>query len=102
MVELKAGSRWRSATGTTEVVVVKGPGRTVSLECGGRAMVPHDADVAPEFSTGGLGEPVLIGKRYTDEDGAVELLCTKPGDGPLAIGGITLVVKGAKPLPSSD
>ena len=42
---------------------------------------------------------VLLGKRYADEASGIELLCTKPGPGPLAVDGRPLVVKGAKPLP---
>jgi hypothetical protein len=30
------------------------------------------------------------------------VLCTKPGEGALAVGGHELVLKSAKPLPSSD
>jgi len=44
----------------------------------------------------------LLGKRYTNESGELELLCVKPGSGSLAADGVALVVKGAKPLPSSD
>jgi hypothetical protein len=102
MIELKAGSRWRSATGATEVVVVKAPVGTVSLECAGQPMVPHDADGVPASEGEAPVEPVLLGKRYADESGTVELLCTKAGEGPLALDGATLAVKGAKPLPSSD
>ena len=43
-----------------------------------------------------------IGKRYVDEAGTLELLCTKPGEGSLALGEEQLSLKEAKPLPSSD
>ena len=43
-----------------------------------------------------------MGKRYVNEAGDLELLCTKPGDGALSAAGALLAVKGAKPLPSSD
>jgi hypothetical protein len=43
-----------------------------------------------------------MGKRYTNEAGDIEVLCTKPGEGGLAVGGTALEIKGAKPLPSSD
>ena len=43
-MELKAGSRWRSAVCDTEVVVVRAPSGAASLECGGQPMVPHDAE----------------------------------------------------------
>jgi hypothetical protein len=43
-----------------------------------------------------------MGKRYVDADGAYELLCVKPGKGSLAVNGVALVIKDAKPLPASD
>jgi hypothetical protein len=43
-----------------------------------------------------------MGKRYTDEEDSIEVLCTKGGEGSLSIGDALMVVKGAKPLPSSD
>lgn len=48
------------------------------------------------------GEPTLMGKRYADEDLGLELLCTQAGNGGLTVGESPLLVKGAKPLPSSD
>ena len=50
----------------------------------------------------GDGDPTLLGKRYADEELGLELLCTQGGDGALAVGDAPLLVKGAKPLPSSD
>jgi hypothetical protein len=50
----------------------------------------------------GTGDPTLTGKRYADEDLGLELLCTKAGEGWLSVGDRPLLVKGAKPLPSSD
>ncbi|MGH9138602.1 MAG: hypothetical protein ACRD0G_16410 [Acidimicrobiales bacterium] len=101
MTDLKPGLRLRSAACTTEVVVVRGAG-PVDLRCGGTAMVEMDAEatgarIRAPFDTG-----TLIGKRYVDESGSVELLCTKRGGGSLAIGEAPLEVKAAKPLPSSD
>jgi hypothetical protein len=45
-----------------------------------------------------------LGKSYTVEgsDDTVELLVTKADDGILTVGDVALVIKGAKPLPSSD
>ena len=43
-----------------------------------------------------------MGKRYTDEDSTLEVLCSKPGPGALAADGREMPIKGAKPLPSSD
>ena len=54
-------------------------------------------EVVPGFDGG-----CLMGKRYADESGSLELLCTKPGTGALSVADDLLSVKGAKPLPSSD
>ena len=43
-----------------------------------------------------------MGKRYSDEESGLEVLCSKAGEGALAGDGRALPVKGAKPLPSSD
>ena len=53
-------------------------------------------------SADGEGEGTQIGKRYGNEAGDLEILCTKPGEGSLAAGGALLTIKGAKPRPSSD
>ena len=45
---------------------------------------------------------VALGKRYVNKSGDLELLCTKPGEGSLSVGGAPLTLKEAKPLPSSD
>ena len=50
----------------------------------------------------GEGDGTQLGKRYVNEEGSLELLCTKPGKGSLACGGTLLTIKGAKPLPASD
>ena len=102
MAQLKPGSRLRSAVCPTEVMVVAAPKSDVSVTCGGAAMGALDAPPAggaphPDASGG-----TLLGKRYVNEAGDLELLCTKPGQGSLACDGKALVVKGAKPLPSSD
>jgi len=102
-VELKPGARLHSCVCAAEVVAVKAPAGDVDLRCGGHPMVPVGEDgpeglsVAPGFD-GGL----LIGKRYTDESGDIELLCTKAGTSSLSIGEALLELKDAKPLPSSD
>lgn len=102
-MKITAGSRWRSAVDTTEVVVVRAPKEEASLECGGQEMVAAGADGAtggsihPDFSGGSQ-----LGKRYVDDDAGLEVLCTKAGEGSLALGGKLLNLKEAKPLPSSD
>ena len=43
-----------------------------------------------------------LGKRYTNDAGDIEVLCTKPGDGSVGVDGEPLEQKDAKALPSSD
>jgi hypothetical protein len=50
----------------------------------------------------GAANGTTLGKRYVSPAGDLELLCTKPGKGSLAVSGTPLVLKEAKPLPSSD
>lgn len=102
-MELTPGLRLESATCETQVVVVRAPdgGREVDVRCGGEPM--------RELGTGGdpvpitnEGEPTLLGKRYEDAELGLELLCSRGGEGSLSVGDTPLLVKGAKPLPSSD
>src|SRR5512134_3138732 len=103
MVELKPGKRLRSSVCATEVMIVAAPKGEVKLTCGGAAMAPLDA---PPQTTGTPSQDAAggtqLGKRYVNEAGDLELLCTKPGEGTLAIGGVPLAIKGARPLPASD
>ena len=101
-MELKPGTRLRSQVCSAEVIVVKAPAGSVDLCCGGAPLVAIDAapDARPidDAHRGGT----LLGKRYADETGGLEILCTKAGDGSLSVGATPLPVKEAKPLPSSD
>jgi hypothetical protein len=101
-MEVKVGSRLRSATGSVEVVVIKAPSADVDLRCGGQPMVALGEEVAESAPKEGFGDATDVGKRYADEDAGVEVLCTKGGQGTLSIGSTVLPIKGAKPLPSSD
>jgi len=102
MTEIKAGTRLKSAVSDAEVVVIKAPTGSVTIECGGRPMRALDDDAPREEIAGDAGEGVALGKRYVDENESIELLCTKAGDGSLSVDGTPLALKGAKPLPSSD
>ena len=102
MAVLKAGSRLKSAVCSSELMVVVAPEGDVNLTCGGAPVIELAADASggdidPDHKTG-----TQMGKRYTNEAGDIEVLCTKPGEGSLAIDGTALEIKGAKPLPSSD
>ena len=98
----KPGVRLRSVTCSTEVVVVKGGGDEVDLRCGGEPMVPVGQDATAGEPAAPFDEGTLVGKRYVTDDESIEVLCTKPGAGSLSLGDTALLVKGAKPLPSSD
>jgi hypothetical protein len=103
MARVKVGSRLRSAVCATEVMVVAAPDGDVEIMCGGTPMIELSAEPPPGASIAAdAKEGTALGKRYTDEGGTLELLCTKPGEGSLAVAGTPLAVKGAKPLPSSD
>lgn len=101
-MDLKAGTRLRSATDACEVVVVKAPGEAIDLRCGGRAFVAIDAEVTTEGIEPGFDGGTQLGKRYADEALGLELLCTKAGEGSISVGETIVEVKGAKPLPASD
>jgi hypothetical protein len=103
MADLKAGTRLKSTVCKTEVMVVAASGGPYDLTCGGAPMV-GSAEEAPEGGAvdGAHAEGTLLGKRYVNEAGDLELLCIKPGDGSLAVAAVTLVLKEAKALPSSD
>ncbi len=99
-MDLKPGQKLFSAVSEALVVVVKAPSASVEIGCGGSAMVADQPD-APAASAD-LGDGPLLGKRYADDEVGLELLCTKGGEGALTVDGRPLLVKGAKPLPSSD
>lgn len=102
-LEMTPGARFRSAVCDTELAVIKAPGEPLDLRCGGHPVLPIAAErpsgPSPEA---GFDEGTAIGKRFTDEAGTLEVLCTKAGSGSLSIADVRLQLKGAKPLPSSD
>jgi hypothetical protein len=102
-VVTKPGTRLRSVTCSTEVVIVRGPAEPTDLRCGGHPMVDISEEVAETSAvTAPFDGGSLVGKRYVNEDESIEVLCTKPGAGSLSIADDALTVKGAKPLPASD
>lgn len=95
---MKPGSRIKSNACDTEVVIIKYTAGTI--QCGGADMSEAGgggAELSADFAGGSI-----MGKRYVDEAGTIELLCVKPGKGTLALDGAALVLKEAKPLPASD
>lgn len=97
--EMKPGTRLYSTVDTTEVMVIRTGGG--SIECGGAPMSEAKPAAAGEINPN-FADGALMGKRYVDADGKYELLCSKPGKGSLAVDGVKLVTKDAKPLPASD
>ncbi|HJQ47208.1 MAG TPA: hypothetical protein VJ870_12950 [Amycolatopsis sp.] len=103
-MKLRPGTSLVSTTDETTVIVVRWDDADLEVACGGAPMV--DAR-GPEKDTKNAADPAQqdgtqLGKRYTTEDGGVELLCTKAGQGTLSVDGTPLGLKSAKPLPASD
>ena len=97
---LKVGSRLRAQNSLCEVIVIRGSEDGAALLCAGVEMLAAGpGQGGPQLAD---GPPIQLGKRYTDGDGGIEVLCTKAGIGPLVQGGHELTVKAAKPLPASD
>ena len=101
MTILSTGQRLKSGVCTTEVMVITAPAEDLELMCGGSPMNENgessDAEIDPEFAEG-----TTIGKRYVNADGKLEILCVKPGEGSLAVGGLALKLKDSKKLPKTD
>ena len=93
-----------STVDSTTVIVVRAPDGEIDLTCAGVGMwdprcggacPPGEADPAQLTGT-------QLGKRYADERIGLELLCTKPGRGTIAVNGVPLALLGPKLLPASD
>jgi hypothetical protein len=99
---LKPGLRLKSAVCSTEIMVIRSPGTEALISCGGTEMLavtetPAGARLDPAHAHGSL-----IGKRYVDAAEALELLCTKGGEGSISVDGQPVSIKQPKALPSSD
>ncbi|HEY6796620.1 MAG TPA: hypothetical protein VI248_18250 [Kineosporiaceae bacterium] len=97
-MSLKVGSRLRTPSSTVEVIVIKSGEDDGELTCAGAPMVATPTTGTPV--TGGV--MVQLGKRYGEDVSGVEVLCTKPGAGPLEYDGRPLTVRAAASLPASD
>jgi hypothetical protein len=103
MAKLKTGTRIKSAVCATEAMVIAAPDGDIEVTCGGVAVIdiganaPAGVEINPDAAKG-----TALGKRYVNEAGDLELLCTKPGDGSLGANGEILALTEAKPLPASD
>ena len=101
-MNLRPGQKLHSAVCDAQVVVVKAPADAVELGCGGAPLLDGGQESADATLDASLGDGPLLGKRYADDELGLELLCTRAGTGALTVDGRPLLVKGAKPLPSSD
>lgn len=102
-MDIKPGSRWKSAVCGAQMVVVRPPKHAGELQCGGVAVLElADAAVASGDVHADHAGGVMIGKRYTDAESGIEVLGAKAGKGSLAFDGRPLQLKDAKPLPASD
>lgn len=108
-MELKPGSRWRSAVCDTEVVVVRPPDRPVTFRIGGAealsAGAGQPAGAGPPASPGpdaALADGTLLGKRYADQVTGLQVLCTRSGSGTITVDGRRATVVAPRRLPASD
>lgn len=99
---LKPGVRLVSSACETQVVVIRAPGGEVDLRCGGAAMVQMGKEVLQAELDESKADGSLLGKRYVNTDGSLEVLCTRGGRGSLFAAEAPLVMKESKKLPSSD
>jgi hypothetical protein len=100
----RPGDQLASTVCTARVVVIRASAsadrQPPVIACGGSPMVP--AASAPPPPSGDAASATLIGKRYVDASGTLELLCTSSGAGELSCDGVLMTLKAAKPLPASD
>ena len=106
-VKFRAGQQLVSAVDSTAVIVIRAPEGEHTLTCGGVAVAAPDESARDKQAPGAEPDPLLmggtqIGKRYVDEAGTIQVLCTKAGSGTLALDGKPLLIQAAKPLPASD
>jgi hypothetical protein len=102
-MELKPGSRWKSAVCSAEVVIVRPPNTALVLECGGQPMIAFSEETSTQLPLSPVhAAGTFMGKRYLDAESGLEALATKAGNGSLSVNGHALHVKAAKALPSSD
>lgn len=102
-VQAKPGTRIFSAVCDAELIIVKSPGGELDITIGGATPVLSAAERNGDTTIqDGHDGGAIVGKRYVDDAGTVELLCTKPGAGAPALAGEILEFKEAKSLPSSD
>lgn len=101
-MKLKVGQPLHSGVDATAVIVIRAPEADVAVTCGGVSMVDRASTAPTSAADPAHQDGTQLGKRYADEQLGLELLCTKAGEGTLAVNGNALPLKDAKPLPASD
>jgi hypothetical protein len=101
MPTYSVGQRLRSAVSKVETVVVRVANGDVTITCAGEPMLQPGQEAAAATPVTD-GAPAQLGKRYVDQESALELLCVAAGVGELAVDGRALTLKTAQPLPASD
>jgi hypothetical protein len=96
-VELTPGRALYSAVDSTGIMVVRAPNVPTDLTCGGQPMEESSAYAGEPTSSG-----LEMGRRYWDEAGGLEVLCTAPGGLPVLANGNPLELVPTRPLPASD
>ena len=82
-------------------MVLRAPAEPLEIYCGGVAMKIGEPSELGKLSND-AANGTLVGKRYTDTNETMEFLCTRGGEGSIAVKGYDIDVKSAKKLPSSD
>jgi hypothetical protein len=100
--KFRAGQQLVSAVDSTAVIIIRAPAEEVTLTCGGVEMKAPDGPAQAAQADPALMGGTQIGKRYVDDADTIQVLCTKAGDGTLALDGTPLQLQAAKPLPASD
>ena len=102
-MDLKPGSRWRSAVCDAEVVIVRAPAAQATLSIGGAGVLPagagRPASAEPDEALAG---GTVLGKRYADEATGLQVLCTRAGTGTITVDGRQATVLAPRRLPASD
>jgi hypothetical protein len=101
-VNYRAGQQLVSAVDSTAVIVIKAPAAECTVTCGGVAVATAGGPVTAADPDPALMGGTQIGKRYVDDADTIQLLCTKAGQGTLALDRNPLRIQAAKPLPASD
>jgi hypothetical protein len=92
----QVGKRYIAASGA-ELIVTKGGDGTLQ-----DGETPLNIKEEGPPASGGTNGDVALGKRYASADGAIEVLCIKPGACELKYNGEPMELMQPKVLPSAD